>query len=53
MQRYATEDAEDDEDDEESALAAWRADREQELRADAEARWAQSRRDMEGPLKMH
>ena len=32
-------DADDEEGDEEEALAAWRAEREVELRADAEARW--------------
>jgi len=32
-------DADDEEGDEEEALAAWRAEREAELRADAEARW--------------
>ena len=41
-----------EDDDEEDALARWRAEREGELRADAEARWAQARQDVAGPLSL-
>ena len=44
------EEEEDEEDDEDAALASWRAARETELRDEAIARWAQTRREDAGDL---
>ena len=45
LEAEAEEDEEQEEDDEDALLATWRAERETELRDEAQARWAQTRLD--------